>query len=134
MTGLSSSKSATNKDLSPTQILKSERNVQNIEKVIQNEYINSFGLMDHHEKEKLVNLSSGIPINDSDADKILDMFSTETKFYDSFRKERLKSTDTLFHSSIKQNKYVSFSKSSASATIKSNDGKTKVVEVAIELS
>ena len=93
--------------------------------MIQNEYINPFGLMDDHEKEKLGNLSSGIPINDSDADKILDMFSTGTKFYDSFRKERLKSTDTLFHGSIKQNKYVSFSKSSASATIKSNDGKKR---------
>ena len=61
------------------------------------------------------------------------MFSTGNKFYDSFRKERGKSIDTLFHSSIKQNKYVSFSKSSASVTIESNDRKTKVVKVNISI-
>jgi len=128
MTGLSSSTTAS-KDLRPIQILKSEKNVQSIENVIQNEYINPFGLMDDRDKEKLVNLSSGVPINGNNADEILQMFSSGNKLYDCFRNERLNSTEIPFHCAIKQNKYASFSKSLATTLIKSKDGKTKVIEV-----
>ena len=49
------------KELRPQQILKSEENVQRIQSVIENEYLNPFGSMDECEKRKLFHLSSAAP-------------------------------------------------------------------------
>ena len=52
------------------QILKLKKNVQRVQNVTENEYLNPFGLMDECEKRKLFHLSSGVPLQDKIADKI----------------------------------------------------------------
>ena len=65
-------------------ILKSEENTKYIQNVIQNEYINPFGLIEENGKNKLVNFCSGIPIDM--ADHMLYMFSIGKTLCESFRK------------------------------------------------
>ena len=51
------------KELRPQEILNSEENVQRVteQNVIENEYLNPFGLMDEREKRKLFHLSCSVP-------------------------------------------------------------------------
>ena len=57
------------KHLRPTQILMSEKRVQKIEEVLETEYINPFRL--NIDTSKLINLSSGVSLDDENADAIL---------------------------------------------------------------
>ena len=68
------------KELRPQEILNSEENVQRVteQNVIENEYLNPFGLMD-------------------ESDEILNTFCKRQRLYKLFRKERLLSCEKLFH-------------------------------------
>ena len=46
----------------PSQILRSEELVQNVIRILMEEYINPFGV--GIDKESLINLTSGVPLND----------------------------------------------------------------------
>ena len=63
MTGLES-QSIVYKELRLQQILKSEENVQRVQNLIENEYLNPFDLMNECEKQKLFHLSSGLLLED----------------------------------------------------------------------
>ena len=128
MTGLESQPSLY-KELRPQQILKSEENVRNVQNVIENEYLNPFGLIEDSEKQKLFNLSSGVPLPDEIADEILNTFRKGQSLYELFRKERILSCEKLFHATLQKNSFMSFAKISAKCTIKSKDGKTITAEV-----
>ena len=128
MTGLES-QSKGYKELGPQQILKSAENVQRIQNVFENEYLNPVGLMDECEKRKLFHLNSGVPLQDEIADEILNTFCKEQNLYELFRKERFLSCEKLFHATLQKNTFMSFSKISAKCIIESKDGKTKTAEV-----
>ena len=55
------------KELRRQQVLKSDENVQSVPNVIENEYLNPFGLMEECEKRKLFQLSSSVPLLDKRA-------------------------------------------------------------------
>ena len=57
------------------------------------------------------------------------MISIGEKLAGEFRRERLHSTEKIFHAAITRNNFSSFSKSKKTCTVTSKDGKTKVVEV-----
>ena len=87
--------------------------------VIENEYLNLFGLIDECGKRKLFHLSSGIPLQDEIADEILHTFCEGQSLYELFRKERLLSCEKLFLATLQKNNFMPFSKVSANYTIKS---------------
>ena len=105
MTGLES-RSTVYKELRPQQILKSEENVEMVQNVIENEFLNPFGLMDECEKRKLFHLSSGVPLQDEIADEILNTFCKEQSLYELFRKEWLLSCEKLFHAMLQKNNFM----------------------------
>lgn len=120
--GLSQSKQDC-KVLRRREIEKSEAFVQTIITILEDNYINPFGI--EVDKEGLFNLSSGLEY-DGDAEKVLGIRETGLKLYDDFKKERLHSTKTGFHESIKQQKPVLFSSSKRKKAKK--NGKYEVVE------
>ena len=71
MTGLDES-SSSYKLLRPAQITKSGEKVCKVMDVLENEYVNTFGI--NIDKTKLVNLSSGVPLKEEVADEILKAF------------------------------------------------------------
>ena len=90
------SRSTVYKELRLQQILKSEENVQRVQNMIGNEYLNPFGLMDECEKRKLFHLSSGVPLQDEMAEEILNTFCKGQSLYGLFRKERFLSCEQLY--------------------------------------
>jgi len=79
----------------PSQIIASERNMQKIIRVLQEEYVNPFAI--DLESTQLINLSSGVPLPDDLSTNILNIRQIGlTKFRD----QRLRSKNVLFHSSV----------------------------------
>ena len=83
------SRSTVYKEFRRRQILKSEENVQRVQNLTDNEYLNPFDLMDECLKRKLFHLSSGIPLKDGRAYEILNTFCKGQSLCELFRKERL---------------------------------------------
>ena len=128
MNGLNTS-STNYKATRPAQILKSETKISRTIDVIENEFINPFGIMDDCEKNKLVNLSSGLHVKEND-EEMLNVFIIGEQLANEFKKERLLSKEKLFNDTIHKNKAMKmFSQLLGKKSIKSKDGKTKVVEV-----
>ena len=117
---------STYKPLRPSQILQSEKFVTRIIDVLKEEYVNPFGV--NVDKEKLVNLSSGIALDDRIAAEILSTRSVGEKESQKFREERLESSQVKFHDPIKRRKLALFSSSSKKVTIEENK-KVKAIEV-----
>ena len=67
--------------------MKSVENIQSVQNFIANKYLNPFGLMDGFEKRKLFHLSSGVPLRDEVADKILSTFCKGKVYTSYFRKK-----------------------------------------------
>ena len=104
------------KPLRPSQILKSESLVNQVQEVLRNEYIDPF---DHTlDKTKLYNLSSGIPLDVETTKDILDIPNTGVRLAEEFWEKRLMAKTLDFHAPITQNKYQSFSKALKTVTIK----------------
>ena len=61
--------------------------------MLRNEYINPFGLLNECDNDSLLNLSSGVPVNDDLANGILSMISVGEKLAEDFRRERLLPTE-----------------------------------------
>ena len=99
------------KPLRPSQILKSEVMVKNVVNVLSSEYINPFdsGL----DKDYLVSLRSGVPLQDKEA---VD-----------FKRDRLSRKKIKFHHPIKRNELSFFRNTNKFIEIKTST-KTKVVE------
>ena len=57
---------------------------------------------------KLVNISSGVPVNNEAAKSILSSHTKGSELYDTFKNSRLKSTQQNFHSTFTRKKYFGF--------------------------
>ena len=66
--------------------------------MLRNEYINPFGLLDECDNDRLLNLSSGVPVNDDLANGILSIISVGEKLAGDFPKEL--SPGTNYHVSL----------------------------------
>ena len=110
----------------PSQILKSEKFVENIMNVMTEEYINPFD--ESLEKDCLYNLSSGIQVESEIAYEISQVKSKGDAQYNEFVKNRIKSTDVPIHDPIKRNKLLLFKNASKKVEVK-YDCKKSLVEV-----
>ena len=79
-------------------------------------------------KEKLVNLSSGIALDDQIAAEILSTRGVGEEESKKFREQRLESSQVKFHDPIQRRKLVLFSSSSKKVTIEENK-KANAIEV-----
>ena len=86
----------------PSQILKSEKHVKNLIKVLTNDFVNPFDT--DIDKDKLFNLSSGVQVEASIAEDILNVKDLGTKLYTNFVESRIKSTVAKIHDPIKRQK------------------------------
>ena len=77
-----------------------------VTEVIEQEYENPFGI--HVNKEKLVNISSDITLDDDIAESILNMVDVGKSRMKYFRQKGLISKDTSFHAPIKKGNYIYF--------------------------
>ena len=88
----------TYKPLHPSQILKSEKLVSSVVRVLTEEYINPFNA--DLDKDALLNLSSGIHIPDDASNEILQIREIGEEKYDNFVKYHITSKDIGFHEPI----------------------------------
>ena len=110
----------------PSQILKSEQHVQNVLKVLTEDYINPFDST--LDKNSLFNLSSGIPIEDDMAEQILKIKDNGSKLYSAFVSNRLQSSKIKFHDPIKRQKLLLFKNSCRKVIVKQKE-KEQAIEV-----
>ena len=124
MTGIAQENFA-HKSLRPSEIIKSEKKVQRIVEVLQDEYINPFD--EDLEKNYLYNLSSGIAIQDDLAESILKTKEVGRTAYSAFVKERLEIGEKMFHDSITRKLLHTF-RDTAQRVRMNKNGRTKTVD------
>ena len=115
----------TYKPLRPSQILKSEKLVSSVVRVLKEEYINPFDA--DLDKDALLNLSSGIPIPDDASNEILRIREIGEEKYDDFVKYRITSKDIGFHEPISRNKVKLFGNFNRKVVVKKSS-KEKSIE------
>ena len=71
----------------PSQIFKSEKYVIDLVEVLRNDFMNPFD--SNIDKDKLLNLSSGIPVNDDFAEDIIKIKDRGIDSYNEFVEKRL---------------------------------------------
>ena len=98
-----------------------------VTEVIEQEHENPFGI--HSIKEKLVNISSGVTLNDDIAGNILNMADAGKSRTIYFRQRQLISKDISFHAVIKKSNYKLFRYVVQKIRIAKIDGGVKVEEV-----
>ena len=116
------------KCLRPTEIQKSERAVKKIMDVLKNTFVNPFS--DDLDKEKLYNLSSGCPINETAAECLLSYEERGQEMMEEFklRVQGVHAEKKTFFDPIKKSKWEDFSSSGVKSVIKV-DGKIQDVIV-----
>ena len=90
----------------PKQINISEEKVLQVTEAIEQEYESPFGI--HVNKEKFVNISSGVALDVDIAESILNMVDVGKSRMEDFRQKRLISKEISFHAPIKKSNYKSF--------------------------
>ena len=95
--------------------------------VIEQEYENPFGI--HIDKEKLVNISSGVALDDNIAESILSMVDVGKSRMENYRQKRLISKEISFHATIKKDNYKFFRRVMRKIRITKRDGSVEVAEV-----
>ena len=114
------------KPLRPSQILKSEVMVTNVVNILTSEYISPFD--SELDKDYLVSLSSGVPLQDKEAvERILSLRKVGEENYNHFKRDHLSRKKIKFHDPIKRNELSLFSNTNKSIEIKTST-KTKVGE------
>jgi hypothetical protein len=83
----------------PSQISKSEKLVQNVLRTLMEEYINTFDVA--IDKESLINLSSGVPLNDEATEFLLSSPEKGKEKRKEFVEKRLHQREILVHDPIK---------------------------------
>ena len=120
-------KSQLYKAFRPSQIVGSEKMVQRVMDVLQEEYMNPFSVL--LDENQLYNLSSGVPVESDLTEKILAVESTGTEIAKTFATERLLTNGTKkFHDALPRNKIWSFKNVSKKIVVKKNQ-KERTVEV-----
>ena len=115
------------KSLRPSQILNSEQKVSTIMNIIENDYIDPFGLS--VDKENLLNIGSGVSVPEPIADGILQQVQKGTDLAEGFKDGRLFSTNIKFHQAIAKNDCKRFNQSKKTCTVKNKTGGQATVEV-----
>ena len=110
----------------PSQILKSEKYVTDLVEVLRNDFMNPFD--SNIDKGKLLNLSSGIPVNDDLAEDILKIKDRGIDSYNEFVEKRIKSQAIKVHDPIKRQKCALFTDTERKVTLK-HKGNEKTIEV-----
>ena len=110
----------------PSQILKSEKYVTDLVEILKNDFVNPFN--SNIDKDKLHNLSSGIPVNDDLAEDILQTKDCGINSYNEFVEKRTKSQAVKIHDPIKRQK-VSLFKNTTGKVILKQKGNEKTIEV-----
>ena len=87
-----------NKPMRPSQILASEKRMVEVIRVLEDEYINPFGLG----PDELLNLSSGESVDAKLAKSILNVCKDGKKMRDEFIQSRIKSKSKKFHDPLKR--------------------------------
>ena len=113
------------KEVRPSSTVSSEARVQKLVQVFQQNLINPFDISLN--KDELCNLSFGCPVSKDVCDKILAILPNGKDAHKKFVTERLESTKTKFHDSLKRIKISLFSDSSKKVEIHSK-GKPKIIE------
>ena len=108
--------------LRPSKILQSDKAVCEIMRVLMEEYTNPFDVL--LDKDKLLNLSSGVALH---SDDILNCRDIGEGKYKTFTRECIEGNLKSFHDPIKKNKFEMF-KDAGKAKVTRN-GKTAVIEV-----
>ena len=111
----------------PSQVLKSEKYVTDLVEVLRNDFVNPFD--SNIDKNKLLNLSSGIPVNDDLAKDILKIKDRGIDSYNEFVEKRIKSQAIKVHDPIKRQKCALFKDTKRKVTLKH-----KVNEETIEVN
>ena len=78
-------------------------------------------------KDKLYNLSSGLPLDGENTEAILNISNAGVMLSKEFREKRMVTKKLEFHAPISRNKCESFSKALKSVSVK-NDNKVKTLE------
>ena len=110
------------KPLRPSQIMRSEKHVSNVMKVLVEDYVNPFGV--NIDIDNLVSLSSAIPLNDDIATNLLTVPQRGKEYQKKFHEERLIKRNVPFHDPIKRNEIKGFN-----SMIKKNSSTKKSVDV-----
>ena len=115
------------KSLQPKQILNSEQKVTNVIEVVENEYINPFGL--EVDKNSFVNISSGMSLPEEITDEVLNQLKKGKKLAEELTNNMWLSSNVKFHKAITKNNCKSFKNSRKACTVKSKRGAQETVEV-----
>ena len=100
--------------------------MQKIQEVLETEYINPFRL--NIDTSKLINLSSGVSLDDENADALLSVLRNGKAQSEKFKEKRLRNQDVKFHNAIKKNSKHSFSNTKKKITVTRHE-KAKSLEV-----
>ena len=114
------------KSLRLSQVLKSESFTDKIVKTLREEYTNPFG--SDLDRSLLYNLSSGVPVDETLCNGILNIRKVGETLQETFAQERLVKSEVPFHEPIKRQKLVLFDSSLKKATVTRNNV-VKTVEV-----
>ena len=106
--------------------MKSEKNVTDLVEVLRNDFVNPFD--SNIDKDKLLNLSSSIPINDGLAEDILKIKDRGIDSYNEFVEKRIKSQAIKVHDPIKRQKRAQFKDTERKVTLK-HKGNENTIEV-----
>eukprot|EP00794_Sanderia_malayensis_P013273 gene13273-14641_t len=119
ISGLTKTTSSSRKCLRPSQILKSNKVVENIKNCLKTQFLNPFN--DEIEKEKLYNLVSGCPVSEEITESLLNLEKSRKDAMKSFE-ERLTSESPceLFFDPLRRNKYKSWNDAIKKAKIQKN--------------
>ena len=115
------------KSMRPKQINISKEKISQVTEVVRQEYENPFGI--YVNQEKLVNISSGVALDDNIVASLLNMLDVGKSRMEDFRQKRLIYKETLFHTSIKKNNYKSFPPVIPKIRITKKYGSAKVAKV-----
>ena len=115
------------KSLRPLQIINSEQKVASVMNVIENDYINPFGI--EVGEDSLLNIGSGLSLPCKVSDEIINQLKKGTQLSENFNNNRLFSSNIKFHVPITRNNCKSFSDSKKTCVINSKSGAQATIEV-----
>ena len=119
ISGLSTTSSNSRKCLHPSEILKSEKMVDNIINALKTQFLNPF--QEDIDKSKLFNLVSGCPVDDEISESLLSLQDNGIQAMKSFETRlTTKEPTEMFFSTLKRNKFKSWKDTSTK-----KDGKAK---------
>ena len=105
----------------PSQIIKSEKFVQKIHKVVTQEYLNPFDA--NIDFTRLYNLSSGVPVESEHAKSIIGVKMRGEDLYGTFVDKRIKSSKQKIHDPRKREKIQLFKNTGKTVVVKSENKK-----------